>query len=235
MKFVIPFFLIITISFTSSAQLGKLKKAINKVSGGELSTEEVASGLKEALEKGTSKGTDKASKSDGYFKNPAIKILFPPDAQEVEKKLRAIGMNKQVDRFILSLNRAAEKAAKEAKPIFITAIKSMTIEDAWGILKGENDAATQYLNRTTSQQLFTKFNPIIKNALDAVDATKYYGDLIEAYNKIPFVDKKDPDLDQYATDKSIDGLFTLIAQEEANIRNNPGARTSDLLKKVFGN
>ena len=167
------------------------------------------------------------------LKNPLIKILFPPDAQKVEKKLRQVGMGKEVDRFIVSMNRAAEKAAKEAKPIFVTAIKSMTIKDAWGILKGEDDAATQYLDRTTSTQLFTKFNPIIKKSLDEVSATKYYKELISAYNKIPLVEKKDPDLDDHVTDKSIDGLFTLIAQEEANIRKNPGARTTDLLKKVF--
>jgi len=235
MKFSVVLLSFFLLAFTSEAQLGKLKKSLDKAIGGngKLSTEEVAKGLKEALVKGTGKGTDKASKQDGYFKNSLIKILFPPDARKVETKLRQVGMGKQVDRFILSLNRAAEKAAKEAKPIFITAIKSMTIKDAWGILKGEDDAATQYLDRTTSNQLFAKFNPIIKRSLDEVNATKYYTELITAYNKIPMVEKKNPDLDKYATDKSIDGLFSLIAQEEANIRKNPGARTSDLLKKVF--
>ena len=234
MRTLLVSFVFLVLSFGAHAQFDKLKKSVNKALGNDkLTTEEVAKGLKEALVKGTGKGTDKASKQDGYFKNPVIKILFPPDAQKVEKKLRAIGMSKEVDRFILSLNRAAEKAAKEAKPIFVSAIKSMTIKDAWGILKGEDDAATQYLDRTTSKQLFNKFNPIIKRSLDEVNATKYYGDLISAYNKIPLVEKKDPDLDRYATNKSIDGLFTLIAQEEKNIRNNPGARTTDLLKKVF--
>lgn len=233
MRTLISVLILTTLSFSSNAQFGKFKKALDKVTGGELSKDEVAAGLKQALEKGTNKGTDQASKEDGYFKNPAIKILFPPDAKKIETKLRQIGMGKDVDRFILSLNRAAEKAAIEAKPIFISAIKSMTIQDAFGILKGENDAATQYLNRTTSDQLYTKFKPIIKKALDAVDATKYYSSLISAYNKIPFVDKKNPDLDDYATNEGIDGLFTLIAVEEANIRQNPGARTTDLLKKVF--
>ena len=223
------------LSYASQAQFGKLKKSINKAirGGGGLSTEEVAKGLKEALVKGTGKGTDQASKQDGYFKNSLIKILFPPDARKVETKLRQVGMGKQVDRFILSINRAAEKAAKEAKPIFVSAIKSMTIQDAWGILKGEDDAATQYLDRTTSKQLFTKFNPIIKRSLNEVNATKYYKELITSYNKIPLVDKRNPNLDEHVTDKSIDGLFTLIAKEEANIRKNPGARTTDLLKKVF--
>jgi len=233
MRTLISILILSCFSLSSNAQLGKLKKAVGKVTGGELTKDEVASGLKEALEKGTNKGTDQASKTDGYFKNPAIKILFPPDAQKVETKLRQVGMGDDVDKFILSLNRAAELAAEEAKPIFISAIKSMTIQGAFGILKGETDAATQYLNRTTSDQLYSKFKPIIKKALDAVDATKYYDDLISAYNKIPLVDKKNPDLDDYATNEGIDGLFTLIAVEEANIRNNPGARTTDLLKKVF--
>ena len=229
------FLLLLVTSYTSYGQFDKLKKSVGNVLGGgdKLSTEEVAKGLKEALVKGTGKGTDQASKQDGFFKNSLIKILFPPDAKKVETKLRQIGMGKEVDRFILSMNRAAEKAAKEAKPIFVSAIKSMTIKDAWGILKGEDDAATQYLDRTTSNQLYTKFNPVIKRSLNEVNATKYYKDLISAYNKIPFVDKKNPDLDDHVTNKSIDGLFSLIAIEEANIRNNPGARTTDLLKKVF--
>ncbi len=222
------------LTLSSEAQLGKLKKSINKAIGGDkLSTEEVAKGLKEALVKGTGKGTNQASKQDGFLKNPMIKILFPPDAEMVESKLRQIGMGRQVDRFIVSMNRAAELAAKEAKPIFVSAIKSMTIQDAWGILKGEDDAATRYLDRTTSNQLFAKFNPIIKKSLDKVNATKYYKELIAAYNKVPMVEKKDPDLDKHVTDRSIDGLFSLIAVEEANIRKNPGARTTDLLKKVF--
>lgn len=235
MRFLMISALFVFLSFSSDAQLGKLKKSINKAIGGgdKLSTEEVAKGLKEALVKGTGKGTDKASKQDGFLKNPLIKILFPPDARKVEKKLRQIGMGRQVDRFIVSMNRAAELAAKEAKPIFVSAIKSMTIKDAWGILKGEDDAATQYLDRTTSNQLFGKFNPIIKRSLDEVNATKYYKELISAYNKVPMVEKKNPDLDKHVTDKSIDGLFGLIAIEESNIRKNPGARTTDLLKKVF--
>jgi len=221
--------------FLSTAAFAQidLKKIKNKVIGSKPSTEEVASGLKEALTKGTSKGTDEVSKTDGYFKNPEIKIPFPPEVQQVETTLRKMGMNKQVDEFVLSLNRAAEDAAKEAKPIFVDAIKQMTIEDAWSILKGEDDAATQYLNKTTSSQLKEKFKPIIKASLDKVNATKYYKDLITAYNKVPLVKKVNPDLDAYATDKATDGLFVMIAKEEKNIRKNPGARTTELLKKVF--
>lgn len=221
--------------FLSTAAFAQidLKKIKNKVIGSKPSTEEVASGLKEALTKGTAKGTDEVSKTDGYFKNPEIKIPFPPEVQQVETTLRKMGMNKQVDEFVLSLNRAAEDAAKEAKPIFVDAIKKMTIQDAWSILKGEDDAATKYLDKTTSPQLKEKFKPIIKASLDKVNATKYYKDLITAYNKVPLVKKVNPELDVYATDKATDGLFVMIAKEEKNIRQNPGARTTDLLKKVF--
>ena len=217
---------------TSFAQID-LKKLKDKVTGDKLSAKEVATGLKEALTKGVSKGSDEVSKQDGYLKNPEIKIPFPPEVKQVESTLRKIGMDEQVDKFIVSLNRAAEDAAKEAKPIFVSAIKQMTIEDAWSILKGEDDAATKYLNKTTSSQLKDKFKPIIKASLDKVNATKYYKELITAYNKVPMVKKVNPDLDQYATDKATDGLFVMIAKEEKNIRENPGARTTELLKKVF--
>jgi len=218
MKNYIIALLVLSLNFfatNSQSQIkNPLKKAASLLKGdNSLSEDEVISGLKAALEKGISKGSDQASAEDGYFKNTKIKIPFPPDVKNVETKLRQIGMSKQVDRFILSLNRGAEKAAKESKPIFVSAIKSMTVQDAWGILKGEDDAATQYLNKTTSPQLKAKFQPIIKKSLDEVNATKYYADLINAYNKIPFVKKVNPSLDEYATDKAIYGLFVLIAEE----------------------
>jgi enolase len=134
----------------------------------------------------------------------------------------------------MTLNRGAEDAAKEAKPIFISAIKSMTIQDAWAILKGEDNAATEYLRKTTSSQLKEKFKPVIQSSLNKVNATKYYGELVTRYNKIPLVEKVNPNLDDYATDKAIDGLFVMIAKEEKNIRQDPVARTTELLKKVFG-
>lgn len=210
--------------------LKKLKKAI---SGESVTTEEVAAGLKEALTNGVSKGSDLVSKLDGYYKNPEIKIPFPPEVKQVETKLRQIGMGSEVDKFIVALNRGAEDAAKEAKPIFVTAITQMTIQDAWAILRGEKDAATQYLKKTTTPQLTEKFKPIIKQSLEKTNATKYYSDLINAYNKIPFVTKVNPNLDDYATAKGIDGLFVMVAKEEKIIREDPAARTSDLLKKVF--
>lgn len=195
--------------------------------------DEVTRGLKEALIQGTNKGAGLVSKLDGYFKNPEIKIPFPPEAKLAETKMRAIGMGQQVDEFILSLNRAAEDAAKEAAPIFVSAIQKMTIQDAYGVLKGEPDAATQYLKRTTTPQLKEKFTPVVKNSLNKVNATKYYADLIGYYNRIPFVQKVNPDLTAYATDMAIQGLFVMIAKEEKNIRKDPLARSTNLLKKVF--
>jgi hypothetical protein len=220
----------------TTAQINQTIGEVDKALKGDqpLTTAEVGEGLKEALVKGVSTGSDLASKVDGYFKNPEIKIPFPPDVKKVEDRLRQIGLDDQVDKFVMTLNRGAEDAAKEAKPIFVTAIKSLTIQDAWAILRGDNDAATQYLKRTTSAQLMEKFKPVIQNSLDKVNATKYYGDLVGTYNKIPLVDKVNPDLNDYATQKAIDGLFIMIAKEEKNIRDNPGARTTDLLKKVFG-
>ena len=213
--------------------LKKAKDLLGKDAGG-FTAEEAANGLKEALIQGTSKGVDVLSQVDGYLKNPEIKIPFPPEAQNVEKKLRDIGLNKQVDQVVESLNRAAEKAAVEAKDIFIGSIKSLTITDAINIVKGEPDAATQFLKRETTTELTGKFSPIIENSLKEVNATKYWGDAVGAYNKIPFVKKVNPDLKAYVTEKAIDGLFLMIAKEELNIRENPAARATDLLKKVFG-
>jgi hypothetical protein len=200
----------------------------------QLSTADIANGLKEALTKGISKGADSLSKLDGYFKNPKIKIPFPPDAVKMEKRLRDIGLGPDVDNFIMSLNRGAEDAAKQVKSIFIEAIKKMTIQDAASLLKGQPDAATQYLKKTTTAQLQTQFKPIIKTSLDKVNATKLYSKLATEYDKIPFVKKVNPDLTAYTTDLAIQGLFVMIADEEKNIRANPKARTTDLLKKVFG-
>ncbi|MBC7921618.1 MAG: DUF4197 domain-containing protein, partial [Ferruginibacter sp.] len=161
------------------------------------------------------------------------KIPFPPEVQQVERKLRAVGLGSKVDEFVLSLNRAAEDAADEAKPIFLKAITSLTVPDALGILRGEKNAATQYLKRTTSPDLTAAFSPLVKTSLDKVSATRYYADLVNTYNKLPLVKKVNPNLNEYATQKAIDGLFTLVEEEEANIRANPGARTTELLKKVF--
>jgi hypothetical protein len=220
----------------TSTQINQAITDANKMMGTQkpLTTAEVGEGLKEALINGISKGSDLASQMDGYFKNPEIKIPFPPDVKKVEDRLRQIGLGNEVDKFVMTLNRGAEDAAKEAKPIFIAAIKQMTIDDAWAILKGEPDAATQYLKRTTSSQLKEKFRPVIQASLDKVSATKYYGDIVNKYNSIPLVQKVNPDLNDYATDMAMQGLFTMIAKEERNIRQDPVARTTELLKRVFG-
>jgi hypothetical protein len=220
----------------TTAQINQTISEVNKTMTGErpLTTDEVGAGLKEALINGISKGSDIVSQLDGYYKNPQIKIPFPPEVKKVETTLRDIGLGSEVDKFVMTLNRGAEDAAKEAKPIFISAIKSMTIQDAWAILKGEENAATEYLKKTTSAQLKEKFMPVIQVSLDKVNATKYYGDLVNTYNKIPMVTKVNPDLNDYATDKAIEGLFLMIAKEEKNIRQDPVARTTDLLKRVFG-
>lgn len=229
--------LIVILTACTTAQINQTLGEVNKAVGGEkpLTATEVGEGLKEALINGVSKGSDQLSQMDGYFKNPQLKIPFPPDVKKVEDKLRQIGMGSEVDRFIMTLNRGAEEAAKEAKPIFVSAIKQMTIDDAWGILKGEENAATNYLQRTTSSQLKTTFKPVIQRSLDKVGAARYYTDLVNTYNKIPFIEKVNPDLNEYATELAMKGLFTQIAKEEKNIRQDPLARTSDLLKRVFGN
>lgn len=230
--------LTLSIVFSIHAQdFGSITKSLSKkigVNTEDITEEEAGSGLKEALNQGIRKGVTTVSKPDGYFKDPVIKILLPEEAKEVEKTLRKTGQGKLVDDAIESLNRAAEDAATQATDIFIAAIKQMTIEDAFNILRGEDDAATSYLKKTTRADLVRQFRPVIKASLDKVDATKYWNTMFSTYNKVPFVTKVNPDLEEYATNKAIDGLFVQIAKEELNIRKNPEARVSDLLKKVFG-
>ena len=218
------------------AQLIKdLKKMVQPPSSNKLTEEEAASGIREALIKGTTAGVETVSKLDGYFKNPEIKIPFPPEAKDMEQKLRAVGLGNKVDEAVLSINRAAEDAAVEAKPIFISAIKNLTLRDVFNIVQGEKDAATRYLKKNTSQRLAVQFRPKIETSLEKVDATKYWDDVITSYNKIPFVKKMNPDLAEYVTEKAIEGLFIMIAREEERIRKDPAARTTELLRKVFGN
>jgi len=236
-KWIIVPIVLLMVGCTSQAQFGKTKlgKILGQVQGqsGALSENEIANGLKEALKVGIGNGSAEASRTDGYFKSEFIKIMFPPDAQKVENTLRQIGLGDEVDRFVLSLNRAAEDAAKKSKPIFVKAITSMTINDAVGILKGPDDAATSYLKRTTNQELYGTFFPVVDSTLNLNQATRYYADLVNTYNKIPFVQKVNPDLKQYATQKAMDGLYFLIAQEEKKIREDPAARVTDILKRVF--
>ena len=233
MKKIIILTIILIWGVGTSAQIS-VSKVKSALKGGQLTSEEVGQGLKEALTVGVSKGSDLVSQVDGFYKNPAIRIPFPPEALKAEGTLRRLGMGAEVDNFVLALNRAAEDAATEAKPVFVSAIKQMTIQDAWSILRGEDDAATQYLNRNTSTQLNEKFKPVIQTALNKTNATTLYANLINTYNKIPLVKKMNPALDEYATQKAIEGLFVVVADEEKNIRQNPGARSTELLQKVFG-
>lgn len=195
---------------------------------------EINSGIKEALEKGTGISAERLSVQNGYLGNLDVKILFPQEAKNVESTLRSLGLGSMCDQVITSLNRAAEDAAMEAKPIFVDAIKQMSFQDVQKILLGEQNAATQYFQGTTTSSLSSKFSPIIDASLKKVDATKYWSDVMTRYNKVPFVKKVNTDLTAYVTQKAIDGLFIEIAKEELKIRENFSARTSPLLQKVFG-
>ncbi|HLO57573.1 MAG TPA: DUF4197 domain-containing protein [Bacteroidales bacterium] len=240
MKSKLSFALVIILFFLapscSNAQfLKKVSKALNTTTSTGFSEDEAASAIKEALVKGTGESVTIVSVVDGYFKNPEIKIPFPPEATAMESKLRSAGLGNQVDKAVLSINRAAENAAKDAQPIFVSAVKGMSIKDAINIVRGKDNAATEYLKNSTSPALKTQFKPAIQKSLDEVNATKYWTDLINTYNKIPFVQKMNPDLASYVTDRAVEGLFVMIAKEELKIRKDPVARTTDLLKKVFGN
>lgn len=198
-----------------------------------LTDAEVGSGLKEALNIGIGKGADLLSQKDGYFKSQ-YKILLPAEARKVTDKLKNVPGFTNVENIILEkINRGAEDAAQKAKPIFVTAIKSMSFQDAMGILMGNTDAATRYLERTTYNQLYQEFSPVIIQSLDKFEARKYWLDAVTAYNKIPLVEKANPDLGDYVTKEALKGLFSMVEKEELNIRRNVGARTSDLLRKVF--
>jgi hypothetical protein len=226
--------ILIGVQYSDAQLLKNAKKFLNNNTKG-LTEKDAADGIKEALVNGNGASVTLVSALNGYWGNPEIKIPFPPEAMEMETKLRAIGMSKKVDEFNESMNRAAEKAATEAKPIFVAAIKGMTVKDAINIVKGADNAATLYLKNTTSPELVVKFQPVIKSSLDNVNATKYWTDLITIYNKIPLVRKMNPNLSEYVTQRAIDGLFVMIAKEELKIRKDPLARTSELLRKVFGN
>jgi hypothetical protein len=238
MKFIFIFIASLFILNNSSAQniKGLLNKAKNAVAGKPvgLGNDEIIAGLKEALTVGTEKGTAMLSKENGFFGNELLKIVLPPEAQKIEKTLRSVGFGKQVDDAILTMNRGAEEACKEAAPIFVNAIKKMTVQDAVGILMGADTAATGYLRNNTTASLTTAFKPIIDGALEKVGATKYWSTMVTTYNKFS-LQKINPDLSTYVTERALQGVFTQIAVEEKNIRKDPVARTSELLKKVFAN
>lgn len=196
---------------------------------------EAAQGIRQALDQGIDKGISFLNKPDGFFGNEAYKLFFPPDAQKVVTTLRDLGFNSVVDKAILQINRAAEDAVGHAKPIFADAIREMTIQDAINIVRGPNDAATQYFREKTTAKLVAAFMPTIKTSLDNTGATRYYADVINTYNRFPTTfNKVNPDLPSYVVDKAVNALFDQVAKEEANIRANPLARTTEILRKVFG-
>lgn len=230
MIFLVPFLVML-----SSCDQATLQRTIETVlnDGGGLSDSQISSGLKEALTVGIGKGVEVLSAQDGYFKSQ-YKIQLPPEARKITDKLKNVPGFSQVEDVILEkINRGAEDAAAKAKPIFVDAIRSMSFSDARNILFGADNAATQYLNKTTYDRLYGAFNPVIVNSLDKFQARKYWSDAVSAYNKIPFVDKANPDLDDYVTSEALGGLFSMVEKEEINIRNNIQARTTEILRRVF--
>jgi hypothetical protein len=229
----------------SMAQLPNLKKVKSSVkkqvqttiaSSNPISTDataETASGLKEALQQGVRFSVEKLGTVDGFFKDSLLKILLPPDARKAESRLRQLGLGNEVDRALLAMNRGAEQAVSTSTDIFVQAIRQMTIQDAVGILRGNQDAATQYLIRTCRESLTRNMKPIVQQALNQVEATRYWGDVVRPYNRFS-QQKINPDLTDYVTGKAMDGLFNRIAAEEKRIRQDPKARTTELLQKVFG-
>ncbi|MFK8046699.1 MAG: DUF4197 domain-containing protein [Crocinitomicaceae bacterium] len=202
-----------------------------------LTNEEVISGLKEALTIGIQNGANLASVTDGFFKNDIIKLPFPQDAIKIKEKAIELGLTGQVDKIELTLNRAAEEASKKAAPIFVDAIKNMSIADGFAILKGGDNAATNFLKKNTTEKLVAAFSPVVQNAIETVKLTEYWNPVANKYNfaaKLMGKPEINPDLNQYVTTKGIDGLFYMVEQEEAKIRKNPAAQVTDLLKKVFG-
>jgi len=223
----------LSISVSQAQVLKSILNTVTNKNNTSTGSSEIADGLKQALQVGTERGVQKLSVVDGYFANAAIKILMPEEAKKVEQKLRAIGFGGQVDNAILAMNRAAEDAAKSAAPVFINAIKQMTIQDALGILRGGDFAATNYLKTKTTTDLTNAFRPIIEESLNKVNATKYWSTLFNTYNKFSF-NKVNPDLSAYVTERSLYGIFFQLGLEEQKIRKDPAARTTDLLRKVFG-
>jgi len=226
--------IVLLTALPASAQLDKIFKGLGIGQSAGLSDEKIGSGLKEALKIGTENTVNLTGKTDGYFLNQAIKILMPEKLRTVEKGLRAVGYGPQVDEFVLSMNRAAERAAPAAKQIFWDALEQMTFEDARKILSGNETAATDYFKGKTTDKLTAAFRPVVDRSMNEVGVTRQYNELVGKYESIPFVKKETFDLDHYVVTKALDGLFHVLGEEEKKIRTNPQARVTDLLKEVFG-
>jgi hypothetical protein len=228
--------LLILVPFIGMAQFKDILKKANKqatILTKSNSSIDIAAGLKEALKKGVTEQVSKLTKTDGFYKNEAVKILMPEELVKVDLALRKMGMASLADDGIKALNRAAEDAVKEATPIFVSAIKNITITDAKSILMGNETSATTYLQKSTTTALYAKFSPVVQTSLGKVGADLIWASIIKRYNTIPFVKTINPDITDYVTNKSLDGVFKMITVEEKNIRTNLNARTSDVLKKVF--
>ncbi len=231
LKRIFPFLLaaFVTAGFVSCDTLSNLPQATT------VTQTEAAQAIREALDQGIGSGIGVLNRPNGFLGNEAYKILLPPDARRVEDILRQTGFTSLVDRAVEQVNRAAEDAVGHARPIFLNAIREMTITDAINIVRGPSDAATQYFKEKTTNQLVAAFLPVIKSSLDKFNATKYYENLITTYNNFPTtINKINPDLPSYVTERAVAALFDQIEKEEVNIRNNPVARTTQILKKVFG-
>ena len=227
------FILLIAFNLTACAELQQVVDSIPQGTNGVLSNADIASGLREALDLGIDKQVTKLTETDGFYKNELVKILLPEELQKVDKGLRDIGLGNLADEGIKALNRAAEDAVKEATPIFVNAVKDITFDDAKNILLGEDNAATEYLTVRTKTELYNKFHPVINNSFSKVGADQIWTNLINKYNAIPFTNEVNPDLTDYVTQEALNGVYTMIAVEEKEIRNKVSSRTSDLLKKVF--
>ena len=224
--------ILFTIFITLSA-CAELQQVVNTLPSGTLTNADIASGLKQALDKGIDQQVKKLTLEDGFYKNNLVKIGLPDELQKVDKALRDIGLSKLAEEGIKILNRAAEDAVSEATPIFIDAVKGITFADAKNILLGEDNAATEFLKGGTSDALYSKFEPVIKTSFNKVGADKIWTDLINKYNTIPFVKKVNPDLTNYVTLEALNGVYAMIAVEEKEIRTKVSSRTTDVLKKVF--
>ncbi|TVZ57147.1 uncharacterized protein DUF4197 [Lutibacter sp. Hel_I_33_5] len=223
--------LAVAITFSGCAEL---QKVVNTVSqSGVLSQAQIGNGLRQALDNGIKNQVSKLTAADGFYKNELVKILLPKELQAVNDGLRKIGLGSVANEGIKALNRAAEDAVKTATPIFVNAVKDITFADAKNILLGEQNAATSYLLSKTNSALYNKFNPVIKNSFGKVGADKIWSDLINKYNRIPFVNKVNPDLTDYVTTQALKGVFTMIEVEEKGIRQKVGLRNTALLKQVF--
>ncbi|MTE28272.1 DUF4197 domain-containing protein [Winogradskyella ouciana] len=225
------FALLIIFNLTACAEL---QDVINKLpESGEISNADMAAGLRQALDFGIDKQVTKLTQKDGFYKNELVKILLPEELQKVDDALRAVGLSSLADSGIKALNRAAEDAVMEATPIFVNAVKDITFNDAKNILLGEDDAATEYLTLKTQTQLYNKFKPVINNSFSKVGADQIWTNLITKYNNLPLTNDVNPDLTDYVTSEALEGVYTMIAVEEKEIRNKVSSRTTDLLKKVF--